>query len=194
MMGWLNAIRDNLAGALEVMLGRREGLNRLDTSIDGFWRSFGAVILVAPFAVLSILSQQPLAAEPGAAPAPLTVARLALDGIALLVDWFAFPLVFAILAKPFGFSSNYVPFIVARNWASVIIGAMVSVVHVLHLLGVLPTAALPYALLVAIAVSLRFSYVIARTTLFVSMAVALPIVILDLMLSLTIWSVFERFS
>ena len=72
------------------------------------------------------------------------------------------------------------------------IGAMVSVVHALHLLGVLPTAAMPYALLVAIAVSLRFSYVIARTTLFVSMALALPIVILDLLLSLTIWSVFDR--
>ena len=194
MMGGLTAVRDNLAGALEVMLGRPEGLNRLDTSLDGFWRSFGAVVLVAPFALLSLLSQQPLAVEAGRPPAPLTGARLALYGIALLVDWFAFPLVFALLARPFGLGSRYVPFIVARNWASVIIGAMVAVVHVLHLLGVLPTVLLPYALLVAIAVSLRFSYVIARTTLLVSMAMALPIVILDLLLSLTIWSLFDRFS
>ena len=95
---------------------------------------------------------------------------------------------------PFGLGSRYVPFIVARNWASVVIAAMVSVVHVLHLVGVLPSAVMPYALLVAIAVSLRFSYVIARTTLLVSMALALPIVILDLLLSLTIWSFFERFG
>ncbi len=194
MMGGLHAIRENLAGALEVMLGRPEGLARLDTSIDGFWRSFGAIVLVAPFAFVAILSQQPLTGEPGAAPIPLTGARLSLDGIALLVDWFAFPLVFAVLARPFGLGSHYVPFIVTRNWGSVIIGAMVAVVHALHLVGILPTAVLPYALLVAIAVSLRFSYVIARTTLVVSMAVALPIVILDLMLSLTIWSVFERFG
>ncbi len=64
----------------------------------------------------------------------------------------------------------------------------------LHILGVLPTVVLPYALLVAIAVSLRFSYVIARTALFVSMQLALPIVILDLLLSLTIWSLFDRLN
>jgi hypothetical protein len=68
------------------------------------------------------------------------------------------------------------------------------VLHAAHLLGFLPTAAMPYVLLVAIAVSLRFAYVIARTTLFVSMALALPIVILDLLLSLTIWSLFDRLS
>ncbi len=193
MIGGLKSIRDNLAGAFEIMLGRPEGLNRLDTSIDGFWRSFGAVVLVAPFAFLSILSQETLTG-PGATTAQITGARLTLDGIALVVDWFTFPLVFAILARPFGLGSHYVPFIVARNWASVVIAAMVSVVHALHLLGVLPGTVMPYALLVAIAVSLRLSYVIVRTTLFVSMALALPIVILDLVLSLTIWSLFDRFG
>ncbi len=100
--------------------------------------------------------------QAGVPDAPITGATLALNGIALLVDWFAFPLVFAVIARPFGLGSRYVPFIVTRNWASVIIGAMVAVVHALHLVGVLPTALLPYALLVAIAVSLRFSYLIAR--------------------------------
>ncbi len=193
MIGGLKSIRDNIAGASEIMLGRPEGLNRLDTSIDGFWRSFGAVVLVAPFALLSILSQETLTV-PGAATAQITGAHLTLDGIALIVDWFTFPLIFALLARPFGLGSHYVPFIVARNWASVVIAAMVSVVHALHLLGVLPAAVMPYALLVAIAVSLRLSYVIVRTTLFVSMALALPIVILDLVLSLTIWSLFDRFG
>ncbi len=193
MIGGLRSIRDNLAGAFEVMLGRPDGLDRLDTSVDGFWRSFGAVILVAPFAFLSLLSQQALSTQAGAS-SGLTGAQITLDGIALLVDWFTFPIVFAVLARPFGLGSRYVPFIVARNWASVVIAAMVSIVHILHLVGVLPSAAMPYALLLAIAVSLRFSYVIVRTTLFVSMALALPIVLFDLLLSLTIWSLFDRFG
>ncbi len=194
MIGGLKSIRDNLAGAFEIMLGRPEGLNRLDTSVDGFWRSFGAVILVAPFALLSLLSQQMLTTQAGATASQLSGADLTLDGIALLVDWFTFPIAFAILARPFGLASHYVPFIVARNWASVVISAMVSIVHILHIVGVLPSAVMPYALLVAIAISLRFSYVIVRTTLFVSMALALPIVLLDLLLSLTIWSLFDRFA
>ncbi|MGH6924724.1 MAG: hypothetical protein ACRED5_13385 [Propylenella sp.] len=194
MIGKLQSIlTENLAGAWEVMLGRPEGLNRLDTSLEGFWRSFAAVILLVPFALLALFSQEPLAEQTGGSAPHLSGSGLALEGIALLADWFAFPVVFALVARPFGLGSRYVPFIVTRNWAAVIIGAMVGVVHALHLAGVLPTALVPYLLLVAIAVALRFSYVIARTTLAVSMGMAIPIVMLDLLLSLTIWSVFDRF-
>jgi hypothetical protein len=119
---------------------------------------------------------------------------LATSGIALLLDWVAFPLIFALIAPPFGLASRYVPFIVTRNWASVLIAAMVGLVHALHLVGVLPTALVPYLLLVAIAVALRFSYVVARLTLAVSMGMALPIVMLDLLISLMIWSAFDRFA
>lgn len=192
-MNGVNYVRDNLTGAWQVMLGRPDGLNRLDTSLEGFWRSFAAVILLAPFALLSLISQQPLLPESGVAE-PLTGGTIALNGFALLVDWFAFPLIFALLAPPFGLGSRYVPYIVARNWASVLIAAIVAVVHGLHLLGLLPSALMPFALIVAIAVALRFSYVIARTTLSVSVAMALPIVVLDLLISLVVWSAFDRLT
>jgi hypothetical protein len=193
-MGDLQTIlRENLAGAWQVMLGKPEGLNRLDTSLEGFWRSFAAVILVVPFGLLALYSQAPLVEEVGGTPLQLTGSRLVLEGIALLADWFAFPIVFALVAPPFGLGSRYVPFIVTRNWASVITGAMVGAVHALHLLGVLPTALVPYLILAAIAVALRFYYVIARTALAAPMGMALPIVMLDLLISLTIWSAFDRF-
>ena len=50
-------IGENLAGAWAVMRGRREGLARLDLSIEGFWRSFAAIVLLIPFAFLAWLSQ-----------------------------------------------------------------------------------------------------------------------------------------
>ena len=193
MTEFIRSLRDNLAGAFEIMIGRPEGLNRLDTSLEGFWRSFSAVVLLIPFALMALLSQQQVPAA-GAAVEPLTPAGIVLDAIALIVDWLTFPLIFALMSRPFGLGSRYVPFIVARNWASVVIAAIVSVVHALHLLGVLPTALLPFALIVAIGVSLRFSYVIARITLAISMSLALPIVILDLLISLAIWSLFDRFG
>ena len=143
-------LRENLTGAWQVMLGRPDGLSRLDTSLEGFWRSFAAVILVVPFAVLAVSSDAML-------------------------------------------SSRYVPFIVTRNWAAVIIGAMVGMVPALHIVGIIPTALVPVFVLIAIAVALRFSYVVARITLAVSMGMALPIVLLELLLSLTIWSIFEGF-
>jgi hypothetical protein len=192
-MSLIAYVRDNLAGAWQVMLGRREGLDRLDTTLEGFWRSFAAVILVAPLAFLALISERPLQAETDAV-APLAGDAVATTGVALLVDWFAFPLIFAFLARPFGLGSRYVPFIVARNWASVIISAIVAVFHALHLVSVLPSALMPYVLLVAVAIALRFSYVVTRTALIVTWAMALPIVIFDFLLSLVIWSVFDRLT
>jgi hypothetical protein len=186
--------RDNLAGAWQVLLGRSEGLSRLDTSIDGFWRSFAAVILLAPFALLSLIGPHAQGPEGGEAVEPFTAARLAIYGVALLADWVAFPLVFALVAPVFGLGSRYVPYIVARNWASVIIGAMVALIHVPRILNILPAEITPYLLLIGLGVALRFSYVLVRTTLAVSMAMALPIVILDFLVSLVVWSIFDRLA
>ena len=186
-------LRENLHGAWQVMFGRPGGLARLDVSLEGFWRSFAAIVLVAPFAFIALISGGPLLSGTGT-PHALDGSALTLNAIALLVDWFSFPLVFAFLARPFGLSARYVPFIVARNWASVIIGAMVGILHALHILGVVPSLVMPFALIAATAIALRFSYVIVRTTLVVSVAMALPIVILDLVLSLVVWSVFDRLT
>lgn len=193
MMGGFAAIRENLAGAWQLMLGRPEGLNRLDTSLEGFWRSFAAVVLIVPFALLAFQSQGLLAAEAGASVQPATGSGLALQGIALLADWFAFPIVFAAIAKPFGLGSRYVPFIVARNWASVIMTAMIGAAHALHLVGAMSAVVTPFVLIVVFVVTLRFAYVIARIALAVSMGMALPIVMLDLLISLTLWSAFDRY-
>lgn len=191
-MNWLAYFRDNLAGALQILSGRPEGLNRLDTSLEGFWRSFAVVVVVAPIAFLTLVGQEPLPTDPNAVVVPLTAARVLLYGVTLLVDWFAFPLVFALLAPAFGLGSRYVPFVVARNWASIVISAIVAIVHMLRIFGLLPIAVLPYAFLVVLAITLRLSFVLVRTTLSVSIAMALPIVVLDFLLSLVIWSVFDR--
>ena len=188
MTGLSANLRDNLAGAWAVMRGRADGLTRLDLSLEGFWRSFAAIVLLAPFALLALISQQRLAEAAGEGPA----GGLGLEAVALVVDWFAFPLVFAALARPLGLGARYVPFIVARNWASVLIAAMVAVVHAAHVVGLVPPQFAQFLLFAAIVVALHFSYMIARTALGVPMGLAAPIVVLDLLISITVWAVVDR--
>jgi hypothetical protein len=183
-------LRDNLAGAWQVMLGRSQGLNRLDTSLDGFWRSFAAIVFLIPFTSMSLLSQDLYNRNSGI-PARLTGGSFGIYGIALVVDWVAFPLIFAVLARVFGFGARYVPFIVSRNWASVILTALAAIVDLLHLGGVLPSPALPVAGLIVTAIAIYVSYKVTRTALAVSVVTAVPIVVLDILVSLTIWSAFK---
>lgn len=187
--GW---IAQNLSGAWTVMRGRADGLALLDLSVEGFWRSFGAVVLLVPFTVLGMLSQERLVVSLGESAGPTASTPLLAAAVALTADWIAFPLVFAALAKPFGLASRYVPYIVARNWAAVIISGLVAILHALHLVGVFPAGLMPFALLAALAVALRFSYVVARIALGAPMGVALPFVLLDLLVSFAIWGVFDR--
>ena len=191
-MSLFGNLGDNLAGAWLVMRGRAEGLNRLDLSLEGFWRSFAAILLIVPFALVGLISQRTLAPEEGEPAVVLTERGLGLEAVALLGDWLTFPLIFALMAGPLGLAARYVPFIVARNWASVIITAIVSIVHAGHIVGLVPSELASLLLFLAIALALRFSYVIARTTLAVPLTVALPIVLLDLLISLTVWSLFDQ--
>jgi len=41
-------IRESLAGAWQVMKGDPDGLDRMDNSVEGFWRSFGVFFLIVP--------------------------------------------------------------------------------------------------------------------------------------------------
>jgi hypothetical protein len=188
-MSFFGNLAENLAGAWAIMRGRADGLTRLDLSLEGFWRSFAAIVLLVPFALLALISQERLAAAAGE---EAGTGGLGLEAVALVVDWFAFPLVFALLARPLGLGARYVPFIVARNWASVIVAAMVALVHAAHVVGIVPSQFAPVLLFAAIAIALRFSYVIARTALGVPIGLALPIVVLDLLISITVWTMIDR--
>ena len=75
---------------------------------------------------------------------------------------------------------------------SVIIAAMVAVVHAAHVVGVVPSQFAPVLLFAAVVVALHFSYMIARTALGVPMGLAIPIVILDLLISMTVWALVDR--
>lgn len=181
-------LRSNLLGAWEIMWGRPQGLDRLDLSVEGFWRSFAAILLVVPFVGLAMMTERALVAASGEAPPPFTTSVLGANALALLIDWLAFPLVFALLAKPLGMADRYVPFIVARNWASAPVAAIGASIGAIGLIGTPPPALLFILAVAAISLMLRFSYVVARTALAVAMSSALPIVIFDILLSLTIWS------
>lgn len=188
----MGRIGRSLSGAWAIMRGDPDGMGRLDLTVDGFWNSFRAVALIAPFTVLAVLSQNIFAVDPGQPPLPFGTHQALGGGIALLADWFTFPLLFALVAKPLGLASRFVPFIVARNWAAVLISAAVSLVHALHLFGVLPAPLASLLLLIALVATLRFSFIIARTTLVAPLALTIPIVAIDFLLSFTIWAIFQR--
>jgi hypothetical protein len=190
-MSFFGTLGRNLAGAWALMLGRASGLDRLDLTVAGFWRSFGAIVLIAPAAFLSFLSDRHIAALSGE-PLGALSADASADTLALVVDWLAFPALFAALARPLGLGAAYVPFMVGRNWAAVLMATGIAPIHLLILANILPAQAAPVVLLIAVGVTLRFTYMLTRTALAVTARIAVPTVIIDFLLSITIWTAFSH--
>ncbi|MGQ0665190.1 MAG: hypothetical protein ACT4P2_16730 [Pseudomonadota bacterium] len=148
------------------------GMRYFDTSIDGFWRSFFAALVVAPGYLVVMLLRH--AAQPVAAH-PVRVALL--EAIGYAIGWTLYPLVAFYLCRAFDVGGRYLGYIVAYNWANVIQAAIyVPAVIVGGLLVSGPGLLLGLAVMVAI---LYYQYFIARAALGVGAAVALVFVAVD---------------
>ena len=187
-------IQRSLGGAWKLFLGRPEGMRDLDTSMAGFWRSFQAILLVAP--VYAVASQADWAALTAAYPEgafdPGTFWFLKASTLAL--DWVTLPVILALLAGFLGIRDRYAAFIVARNWATVIAVLPFGVTSALALLGLLPGEAIIIPSLIALIFALRMSYVVARIALGAPVEVAIGYVVFDFLISLAIVRILARLS
>lgn len=169
----------SLYGAYRLAFLDKSGMNYFNLSVDGFWRSFFAAVLVAPgFAVLVI---EKLMTRPD--PVDLGWAML-IQMLAFGLSWAAFPLVAVVLTQLLGLSRNYVPLIVALNWAAVL---QVAVFLAALLLGFLFPGMLGGLLLVVITCAVLFyQWFVTRTALQTTGGVALLMVLVDLVLNTAI--------
>lgn len=189
----LPEIRSALQGSWLLFKNRPEGLRYFDLSISGFWRSFGAILPLTPLFVLTALAERKLVIEEAELdPEILANAYWPAQFTSYLVDWVTLPLILAALAGPLGISKGYVPFIVARNWTSLLASLFYVVPALLYLLGVIPSGILVLLSLVALMVIIRYRYIVARMVLECTVSVAVGLVILDIVLSILIGELASR--
>lgn len=186
MLGREEIVR-SLTAAFDLFLDRPGAMRNFDVSVDGFWRSFAAVILVVPSYALAVLAERQLsAAIDPAAPVQDGAAFLVQNVLGLGLDWVALPVILALLARPLGIARHYPEFVVARNWGAVIAAIPFGVIGLLIVLGLLGGELANLLMFAALIIVLRYTYLIARRSLDVSLGFAIGIVVLDFVVSLTL--------
>jgi hypothetical protein len=180
-------IARSLTAAFDLFLDRPGAMRNFDVSVDGFWRSFAAVILVVPSYAFAVLAERTMAAaiDP-AAPVQDGASFFVQNVIGLGLDWVALPVILALLARPLGIARNYPAFIVARNWGAVIAAVPFGAIGLLIVLGLVGGELANLLMFAALIVVLRYTYLIARRAFDVSLGFAIGIVVLDFVVSLTI--------
>jgi hypothetical protein len=177
-----------VGGALRLAVGDRRGLGVFDVSIDGFWRSFRAGAICYPLYLL-LLSLRISALHWEASG---VASILAVETIAYVISWVAFPLVILPLARQLGRADRFLAFMVAYNWSQIPQTALVVLVGLESATGLLPPSGAAFAGFLAAIATLVYEWYIARVALAVTGAQATLVVIIDLVLSTALGRVAEQ--
>jgi hypothetical protein len=171
----------SIFGAYRLALLDKTGLNYLDRSPEGALRSFYAALIVLPaYALLVVLRLWDVLPE-------VSLLRFtAVEGVAYVISWTAFPLAMFYISGLLDRSGRYFDFLSAYNWSSIIqMGVYLPVVAIADS-GLVPEGLGEGMVLVVTMLVLIYQWFIARTTLDISGGSAAGIVLLDMILAVFI--------
>lgn len=174
-----------LYGALRLLMLDRKAMAYFDLSVEGFWKSFFAAVLIAPGFVIMMWLREPAGEIPAE---PLSA--IAVFAIAYVVSWTAYPLIVHQICEVIDRHKAFIGYIVAFNWSKVI--QMLLYLPVMAIteseIASQLTALLGAGVFIAI---LAYHWFIASTTLAISSFGAIGFVLLDLALGILIASISE---
>jgi hypothetical protein len=185
-MNWLNEAIQSIVASYAIITGNADAIDRLDLSERGFWRSFLAVIPIMPLYLYAASAAAEQASNQGGTP-------LAWYAVSLIVQWIAWPLIVAVIARSFGWTGRYVRYIVAYNWTSVWVMLALLPAVILYTLGIADGALINVIVLGGFALALWMRWFVAKHGLQVSGEIAAALVLADLLLGNAVEHTFVRF-
>lgn len=186
--------RRALQGALDILFGRPNALAAFDFSVEGFWGSFAAIVLLIPAFAVSTIGEAQLSIMLAEMPngvfpwGPFVFTRV----VALIVDWVTFPILLGLAAKPLGIGGRYAAYIIVRNWASVVSAAIYVIPEILLSFGLVGTDGWLLASLITLVAVLAYNYRVARLALGTPVAFSIGLVILDFLVSIGVSTLIDR--
>jgi hypothetical protein len=187
MIPSLREIVSSLYGSWRLAHFDGAGMAYFDRSVDGFWRSFFAALLIAPLYAVMLGLRYSAAGEPGD---PMHYGLI--EAISYLISWFSYPVVMHALTALLDCRDRFVGYMVAYNWSLVLQNGLLVPIAMLNALQVISPNAASVLWLIAIVMVLAYLWFIARAGLAVPPLTAVGIVSIDVLLSLLISGLTDR--
>jgi hypothetical protein len=150
----------SLYGAWRLLIRDPKGIEWLDDSEDGFWKSFYCAILVLPgYVLLLAFAPTPYFADAG-------IFRLVIvESSAYVIGWVVWPLLVSYAAATFEREDKFIRYIVAYNWSAAIKIALYVVILLLRESGVIPEGMLSMISFAAVIFMMTYQWFIASVGL-----------------------------
>jgi hypothetical protein len=178
---WLE-VKLALAGCWLLARGDRGGLAYFDRTLDGFWRSFRAALLAYPLYLLMLTMR-------------VTTGQwqevggwriVAIETIAYVIGWVAFPLIVLSLVDRIGRREHFFDFMVAYNWAQLPESVLFAVIGIADVSGAFGSSAGGLFEVAAALAVIAYEWFIARVALDTTRTAAAFVVALDIVLGVVV--------
>jgi hypothetical protein len=180
-MSFAREAMQSLRSAIGILRHEPSALDGFNLSIEGFWRSFSVIVALLPAAWVTVLSGEKLTLSNSQAETPPTFAQGSLLLLVLLVLW---PVVAAGLARFFGLGGHYLRYVIAYNWLSLPLTALMLIPNLLYLGGIIGPGLLAVFGVVTYVIALFYSWYIARIAFETTGVIAFAFLVADLALTI----------
>lgn len=195
-------VRSQIGVALRVARFEPGAVHDFDHSVDGFFRSFFAIVLCAPFYLFAVLAQRRIAENAptempsldAGTPLAITPGYILFESFSYLANWLAFPIAMILIVRLIDATTRYAPFVVAYNWTACVVMFVSFVPQLLYLAGVIPITAVLGLYLPILIFAAVYEWRVAREALEISGWSAAGIVLIDYLLSSLVGMVIERLA
>lgn len=164
--------------------------NEFDLTTDGFFRSFMALLLVAPLNILFDLFVRRLAQTRALSEGKSTLAsqyglgEMLFSTATLAIEWLIFPLAALFLLRLLNLSHRYGTLVIAHNWGRVVTEFFNLPTIFLFSLGLISHQSAFDLLFITLGLTLYYRFYIAQSALEVGWGLAMGIAILELLLTI----------
>jgi hypothetical protein len=158
----------SLYGAWRLLLRDTKGIEWLDDSPEGFWKSFFCAVVVLPgYILLLAFSPTPYYEDAG------VVQIFLVEGAAYVIGWTTWPLLVSYVAPVIDREDKFIRYIVAYNWSAAIQISIYVVILLLPFSGVVPDGLGGLLSFLALFILLWYQWFVVKTGL--GITGALPI-------------------
>lgn len=183
-------ISRQIEAAIKLFRRNPAAVEGFDTSSDGFFRSFLAIPIAAPFnAYLLIVGysfEADVASSTMATPPTIpqvTVWFVLAMALRYVIQWVALPVTLGLFARTLQLSHRYVPFVVAYNWATLISSVVTMIPMLLYGLGIAEVTITMLLFNAVIGLILYYAWSVAVSALQIPPLTGVAIVAFDYFLS-----------
>ncbi len=179
-------ITKSINGAWRIARMDQNALNYFNISIEGFWRSFIAILIVAPFyLIFLVLNHDQLSAiEVSTEAATSKEFYVLMKLIAHILGWLVFPVVMIPISRLMDLSQRYIPYIIVWNWSNVLVMLVILPAVLIFPPSEHSGQSAKTILMAAQITVLFYGYLVARAGLECKTLTAIGVVMLDLLLGL----------